>query len=193
MANGISKSTEAKNYNAFKTKKGRTVYDGGGIQPDIELEESKTSTIAEALQKNDAIFNFATQYLYKNPNLGDKIPNLTDLDFVNFKSFLKTQNFAMDTKTEMALKEVMAQAKKESLDKSIQMQFDALTSALQKAEDVELEKNKSEILTLLKDEIIKRLQYKEGLYLYYSKNNTEIKRATQLLNNMAEYNKILLR
>lgn len=192
-ANGKAIKTEAKNYNAFKTKKGRTVYDGGGIQPDIELDESKTSTIAEALQKNDAIFNFVTQYLYKNPNLGDKIPNLTDADFVNFKSFLKTQNFAMDTKTEMALKEVMAQAKKESLDKAIQLQYESLASALQKAEDVELEKNKNEILTLLKDEIIKRLQYKEGLYLYYSKNNTEIKRATQLLNNMAEYNKILLR
>ena len=192
-ANGKAIKTDAKNYNSFKTKKGRTVYDGGGIQPDIELAETKTSTIADALTRNDAIFNYATQYVVKNPNLGDKIPTMTDADFVDFKSFLKTQKFSFDTKTEVALKEVLEQAKKESIDSSIKLQYDALFASLKKAEEIELDKNKSEILNLLKDEIIKRFQYKEGLYLYYTKNNSEIKRATQLLNNSAEYNKILMK
>ena len=192
-ANGKAIKTDAKNYNAFKTKKGRTVYDGGGIQPDIELTESKTSTIADALLKNDAIFNYATQYVYKNPNLGIAIPNLTDADFADFKSFLKSQKFSLDTKTELALKEVLEQAKKEKIDSSIKTQYDALLASIQKSEEVEMDKNKSEILNLLKDEIIKRFQYKEGLYLYYTKNNSEIKRATQLLNTTTEYNKILLR
>lgn len=49
--NGKAIRTEEKNFNAFKTKKGRTVYDGGGILPDIVLENTKTSAIAEALQK----------------------------------------------------------------------------------------------------------------------------------------------
>jgi len=192
-ANGKAIKTEAKNYNTFKTKKGRTVYDGGGIQPDIELAETKTSTIADALSRNDAIFNYATQYVTKHPNLGETIPTLTDADFVEFKTFLKTQKFSFDTKTEIALKEVMEQAKKESIDNSIKTQYDALFASLNKAEEVELDKNKGEILTLLKDEIIKRFQYKEGLYLYYAKNNSEIKRATQLLNNSVEYNKILMK
>jgi carboxyl-terminal processing protease len=192
-ANGKAVKTDAKNYNSFKTKKGRTVYDGGGIQPDIEMAETKTSTIADALTRNDAIFNYATQYVTKNPNLGDKIPTMTDADFEDFKSFLKTQKFSFDTKTELALKEVLEQAKKESIDSSIKLQYDALFASLKKAEDIELDKNKPEILDLLKDEIIKRFQYKEGLYLYYTKNNSEIKRATQLLNNSAEYNKILMK
>jgi hypothetical protein len=34
--------------------------------PDIQLEETKTSTIANALLKNDGIFNYATYY-YRNP------------------------------------------------------------------------------------------------------------------------------
>jgi len=37
--NGMAIKTEEANFNAFKTRKGRTVYDGGGIQPDVELEE----------------------------------------------------------------------------------------------------------------------------------------------------------
>ena len=75
--------TEESKYTAFKTKKGRTVYDGGGILPDIELAESKLSSISEALQKNDGIFNYATFYYYKNNTLGDKIPTLTDADFAD--------------------------------------------------------------------------------------------------------------
>ncbi|WP_136667169.1 S41 family peptidase [Flavobacterium sp. H122] len=192
-ANGKAVKTDAKNYNAFKTRKGRTVYDGGGIQPDIELAESKMSTVAEALLRNDAIFNYVTQYVYKNPNLGSSIPNLTDADFTDFKNFIKSQKFSIDTKTELALKEVLEQAKKEKIDANIKTQYDALFASLQKAEETEIDKNKAEIINLMKDEIIKRFQYKEGLYQYYTKNNSEIKRATQLLNTAAEYNKILVK
>ena len=68
-ANGKALRTDAKNYNAFKTRKGRPVYDGGGILPDVVLEETKLNPISEALQQNDAIFNFATDYFFRNQSL----------------------------------------------------------------------------------------------------------------------------
>jgi carboxyl-terminal processing protease len=188
---GKATKTDAKNYNAFKTRKGRPVYDGGGVLPDVELEEAKTNSIIDALVRNDAIFNFGTQYYYKNTTLGDKIPNLTDADFIEFKKLIKTQNISFDTRTELALKETFEQAKKEKIDASIKTSYDALFAALQKAEDAEVDKNKLAIFDLLRDEIIKRFQYKEGLYQYYLKNNSEIKKATLLLSNTSEYNKIL--
>ena len=190
-ANGKAIRTEAKNYNAFKTRKGRPVFDGGGVLPDIELEETKTNTIIDALVRNDAIFNFVTQYCIKNPNLEKKTPTLTDVDFIEFKKFLKSQNFYFDTKTDLALKDLFEVAKKEKIDTAIKLQYDLLLASLQKAEDLEVDKNKPEILDLLRDEIIIRNQYKEGLYIYYTKNNSEIKKATQLLNNTVEYNNIL--
>ncbi len=189
--NGKAIRTDSKNYNAFKTRKGRPVFDGGGVLPDVELEETKTSSVSDALVRNDAIFDFATKYYYKNPTLGDKIPVLTDADFSELKAFIKAQNFSFDTKTELALKETLEQAKKEKIDALIKAQYDGLFAALQKTEELEMDKNKTEILNLLRDEIIKRYQYKEGLYLFYTKNNSEIKKATQLLANTAEYNKIL--
>ena len=48
-----------------------------------------------------------------------------------------------------------------------------------------------EIKKLILDEIIKRFQYKEGLYQYYTKNNEEIAKASALLANPTEFNKIL--
>ncbi|AMO20514.1 S41 family peptidase [Flavobacterium columnare] len=191
--NGKAIRTDAKNYNAFKTRKGRTVYDGGGIQPDIELEESKTSTITDALVRGDAIFMYANQYYYKHPNLGNSIPNLGDTDFSEFKNYLKLQKFSFDTKTDLALKSVLEQAKKEKIEGQIKTQYEALQQALQRTDEVELDKNKNEIINLLKDELIKRYQYKEGLYQYYAKNNSVIKRATDLLNNSVGYKKILLK
>jgi len=188
---GKATKTDASKYNAFKTKKGRIVYDGGGILPDIELEDTKLSTIAQALQKNDGIFNYVTSYYYKNPNLGDKIPTLSDADFADFKAFLKRENISFDTETEEALKTTLEKAKKEKIDQTISTQYEQLMTAIKKSEEVLLDKNQKEIKKLILDEIIKRYQYKEGLYNYYTKNNAEILKATSILANAQEYNKIL--
>lgn len=192
-AEGKAIKTDAKNFNAFKTKKGRTVYDGGGIQPDVELVETKLSSIAEALQKNDAIFNFATTYFYKNPNQGNAIPIITDTDFNDFKAFLKKENFSFDTETEKQLKKTLEVAQNEKIDENIKTEYQNLMTALRKSEEIQLDKNKNEIKELLLDELIKRYQYKEGLYQYYIQNNSEIKKGTAILANASEYNKILLK
>ena len=188
---GKAIKTDASKYNAFKTKKGRTVYDGGGILPDVELEETKLSSITEVLQKNDGIFNYVTYYYFKNPNLGEKIPTISDADFADFKAFLKREKFSFDTETELALKNTLEKAKKEKIDGAITAQYDQLMSAIQKSEEALLDKNQKEIKKLILDEIIKRYQYKEGLYQYYTKSNPEIIKATTLLANKAEYSKIL--
>lgn len=190
-ADGKAIRVDAKNYNTFKTRNGRSVQDGGGIQPDVALEESKQSPIADAVLRKDGIFNFATQYYYKNPNLGTKIPAITDADFEAFKAFLKKEKFEFDTATEKAVKELLVTAKKEKVDESIKAEYAALLSAVQKSEEKELAAHREEIKQLITDELIKRYQYKEGLYKYYLTNNTEIKKATALLANPSEYNKIL--
>ncbi len=190
-ATGKAIKTEAKNFNAFKTRKGRTVYDGGGILPDVELAETQLSAIAEALQKNDAIFNFATQYVAQNPNLGTTIPVITDADFNQFKAFLKKENFSFDTETEKQLKKTLESAQKEKIDEGIKTEYQNLLAALKKTEEQLLQKNQEEIKELILDELIKRYQYKEGLYAYYIQNNAEVKKASQILSNPSEYTKIL--
>jgi carboxyl-terminal processing protease len=189
--NGMATKREEKNYTAFKTTKGRLVYDGGGIQPDIALEETKLSPIAEALEKNNAIFNFATQYYYKYPTLGTTIPTLSDTDYQDFKQFLKSSKFTFDTQTELALKATLAAAKKEQIDATITAEYEQLVTAIHKSETILLDKNQKEIKNLIQEELIKRYQYQEGLYQFYLKNNLEIQRAVQVLNSPTEYKSIL--
>ncbi|WP_433814430.1 S41 family peptidase [Flavobacterium johnsoniae] len=189
--NGVAQKTDAKNFNAFKTRKGRTVYDGGGVLPDIELEEAKMSPITTALLKNDGIFDYATSYYYKNPNLGEKIPVVTDADYSAFKQYLKANKISFDTETEVALKNTLAAAKNEKIDETIAPEYQQLLAALEKSENTLLDKNQKEIRGLIQEELIKRYQYQEGLYQFYIKNNSEIKRAVNVLNNQTEYKTIL--
>jgi carboxyl-terminal processing protease len=132
-----------------------------------------------------------TSYYYKNPTLGNTIPTISDADYLDFKQFLKAQKFSFDTDTELALKNTLAVAKKEKIDGSITVEYQQLLSALQKSEDALLDKNQKEIKNLILEEIIKRYQYQEGLYQYYIKNNSEIKKAVSILNNTPEYKSIL--
>jgi carboxyl-terminal processing protease len=189
--NGVALRTDAKNFNAFKTRKGRTVYDGGGVLPDIELDETKMSPITNALLKNDGIFDYATTYYYKNSNLGDKIPVLTDADYASFKQYLKTNKISFDTETEVALRNTLAAAKNEKIDETIATEYQQLLNALEKSETTLLDKNQKEIKGLIQEELIKRYQYQEGLYQFYIKNNSEIKKAVNVLNNQTEYKTIL--
>lgn len=188
--NGKATKKAQNEFNAFKTKAGRTVYDGGGVLPDIEIEETKTANITDAVVKNDAIFNFATQLYYKNPSLSG-IPAVSDADFASFKAFLKQEKISLDTETNKALKNVLESAKKEKIDTQIAAEYKQLELALERNQEAELDKNKVQIKKLLQEELIIRYQYREGLYTFYTKNNIEIEKAIALLNNTTQYKSIL--
>lgn len=189
-ANGKAEKIKQDHFNAFKTKGGRTVYDGGGILPDVVIEETKTSAITEDLVKNDALFDFTTQLYYNYANSG--LPNnLSETDFNAFKEFLKQDKYKFATESSIAAKKVLEAAKKENIEASITKEYTLLQNAIEKSMNDEVVANKKEILKLLYDELIIRFQYREGLYLNYTKNNAEINKAKSILNNELEYKKIL--
>jgi carboxyl-terminal processing protease len=187
--NAVRIGTE--NYNEFKTKSGRSVYDGGGILPDIGLKTSEYSSITNALLAHNAIFDFATNYYYSNTLEQPEDFNFTDADFNNFQKFLEQTDFSYETRTEAELGEAMATARKEGFDKEIIAGYKQMIAEIEKSKKAEVEDKKAEISSLLTDEIIKRYFYQEGLYNYYLKNNPEILEAQQVLNDPRKYAEIL--
>ncbi|KIX20546.1 peptidase S41 [Flavobacterium sp. 316] len=188
--NGKAVKIDKNNFNAFKTKGGRAVYDGGGVLPDLIVEETKTSTIADALLKNDAVFDFATTLYYKTPNQTG-IPSISDADFNAFKTFIKQEKYSLDSETGKALKTLLEKAKKEKIDDSIVNEYKQLQIALEKSQDQEVSKYKTEFVKLLQEELITRYQYKEGLYEFYTQKDIEISKAKTVLNTPSQYNAIL--
>ena len=178
-------------YNEFKTRNGRSVFDGGGISPDVKLETSEYSNITNALLAQNAIFNFATEYYYKNDLKDPESFEFTDADFNNFKSFLKTSNFDYKTATEQELEELLAIASKEGYEQDILGHYKSISTEIEAQKKKELDEKKHEIVSILTDEIIKRYFYKEGLYEYYVEHNPEILEAKSILNNNQRYSEIL--
>jgi len=189
--NGKATRTKKENYNAFKTKNGRAVFDGGGVQPDVEIALSKQTPITKAIINENLIFNYATAYYYKNKVNNLEAFKLSDSDFKNFKNYLKTTNFNFETKTEQAFNTAIEVAKEEELNNDINTEYTKLITALQDYKTSAINKNKAQLEILITNEIIKRYFYSEGLYTYFTANNTEIKNALSILNNPSQYASIL--
>ncbi|WP_283642702.1 S41 family peptidase [Croceibacter atlanticus] len=188
---GNAVRTKSAEYNEFKTKAGRSVFDGGGVLPDVQLETSKFSGVTSALVQDEAIFNFATNYYYTHKLESPEDFKFTSSDFSEFKEFLKTTNFKYTTQTEKELKETLEIAVKEEFDDDVQNNYNNFLASIQQAKTKAIDDKKPEIERLITDEIIKRYFYKEGLYDYYVINNPEIEEAKNILNSTNRYSKIL--
>tara|TARA_R110002072_G_scaffold22615_1_gene79368 strand:+ start:199805 stop:201427 length:1623 start_codon:yes stop_codon:yes gene_type:complete len=189
--NGDPIRKDAKEYNSFKTKGGRTVYDGGGILPDIELETSKFSPVTTALLKDNAIFDFATEYYYSHELSSYSDFKLTDGDFQKFIDFLKENNFEYETETEKEFAEALRRAEDDDMKEDINTSYNQLMLAIDAAKDKAVVSKKAEIMSLLSDEILKRYFYRDGLYMYQIEHNPEILEAVSVLNDQKRYQKIL--
>jgi carboxyl-terminal processing protease len=189
--NGKATRVKKENYNAFKTRNGRDVFDGGGVQPDIEVALSKQTPITKAILNENLVFNYATQYSYNNQVNDLNTFKLSDSDFNKFKTYLKSTGFNFETKTEKALEDAIIIAKEEAFSDEVNSELKNLTSALKAYKTNAINKNKAQLKSLITDEIIKRFFYSEGLYTYYTVNNTEIKKALSVLNNPVQYASIL--
>ncbi len=189
--NGDPVRKDAKEYNAFKTKGGRTVYDGGGILPDVQLESAVFSPITTALLKDNAIFDYATKYYYSHQISDYTKFSFTENDFQDFLNFLKTNNFEYETETEKKFAEGLKISEDDDINKDISASYNQLMASIDKAKDKAIVDKKVEIESLLTDEILKRYFYREGLYNYQIEHNPEILEAIAVLNDSGRYRKIL--
>lgn len=174
--------------NTFKTEKGRTVFDGGGILPDIDLKLQQLNKTTETLFNSKAYFNYVTQYFYSNKTIKNALEfQLKETDFNNLMDYLNKHNEAFYTKTEESLLKV----KKEVNKSDLLVDFKPVLESFKVAKRKNLAKNKAAILNNLEEKIIQRYYYNEGVYQHKIKFDKEIAKAVSVLNNPKQYNKIL--
>lgn len=185
----IRKSIE--NSKAFKTKNGRTVYDGGGIKPDIEIDAEEISNFTQNLIEDLVIFRFATKFSFENPNLDWQNFEVDDKIYKEFVSHVKESGYEIKVETDEKLEDFIASAENENLNSKFVNDLKDLKNEL-KTEKLNLfDTYKTQISALLTDQIIKHYAYDEGVYQHNLKNAEVIKEATAILNNSSSYAKIL--
>ena len=86
---------------------------------------------------------------------------------------------------------MIAAAEKEGYQQELSAELKSMEKAISTSKEQALNSKKPEIMSLLSEEIIKRYFYKEGLYDYYMKNNPEILKAKEVLQDKNKYQSIL--
>ena len=181
------------NRNSFKTKNGRTVYDGGGISPDIEVSKQELSESTKALLKSDAIFNFATDYFYKNPTItSPETYVFEEAQYDDFISYILKESSTFQTLSEKKFEDAFEISQDENLSEGIKSSYQKLSSQIQDQKIKELNKNKEKIMGALSDEIINRYYFKKGEYQNDIEFSPFIKEAISVLENQDQYRSILL-
>lgn len=178
---------------AFKTKNGRIVYDGGGIEPDFPMESEKLSNISASLITKYHIFNYANYFKRKNASIANaKDFKITDAIYDDFIKFLSGKEYDYTTKSEKNLQDLKAIAEKENYFEAIKNEYQALKDKLMHDKNEDLLKNKEEIKLLLKDEISSRYYYQKGRIESSLADDKEIIKAIEVMADQALYSKKLI-
>lgn len=176
----------------FHTAAGREVRDGGGIRPDIEVKGDKIPNIVFYLMNDDLIFDYATQYCWDHPTLASVDDfKLTDADYEAFKKLVKSRNFTYDRQSEKLLKSLKEVAEFEGYMTEASEEFKALEKKLNHNLDRDLDYFAKPIKEYLSQEIVTRYFYQRGAVMERLKDDTDLEKAIEVLQNPARYREIL--
>ena len=185
---GIVPKFSDRTVSLFTTQNGRTVYDGGGVTPDVKTGFSKKSAETEKLLKSKAIFNFVTDFVNKNPNLITDSYLFKNSDFINFKNYLLHKDTVFVSKQEKLFKKAYVSVKNNN---SISTEYKAILQKLRKEKVQQIAVNQAFLSKEIQQQIIKRYIYKEGMFKMQLQNDATINKAVSLLKNQKKYTAIL--
>jgi carboxyl-terminal processing protease len=176
----------------FKTKNGRTVYDGSAIYPDLFVELPDTSNIGRMVYQKLIVFDYATRFHKLHPSIDSvKSFRLSDADYQDFVAFASSRTDDYKTDTESAFAELKDQVIKDKYYASISKEIDQLGSKLRHDKNADLLHFKEEIRPMLEKEIIGRYYYEKGRFDYMFRNDKVLLEALNAVNDIPLYRSIL--
>lgn len=177
---------------AFKTKNGRTVYDKGGVEPDVQTTDSVLSDILFALVKNNLIFDFANDYRAKHETIPapDKFA-ISDELYAEFVDFLKDKDYTYKSGTEEILEQLKKTSQEDKIFPAIETYYNQLNAKIQEEKKQDLFKYKKEICSYLASEIVVRYYYQKGRIINLLSDDPDITTAKEILLDADRYHSIL--
>ena len=179
QGNATTKSTNQKLQ--FKTKNGRLVLDGGGIDPDVQTDAFQGSELLKWLIQHNVLFDWCNQWATIKTDTTNFVISTTE--WQQFLAFAAKQSTS-----------VLAENWKKSLGKS-----EIYPTQLKPFESNEIKNNlikdleasKASIQYQLISEIMQRKLSRSSYLQQYLSLDSELKQAQELLLNSEKYNRIL--
>lgn len=176
----------------FKTLNGRSVWDGGGVNPDITLDSRKYSNILASIMSKRHIFDFANRYYREHETLpSPSVFEVKDELYKNFISYLSGKEYEYETRTEKAIGRMLKDAKKEKYVSDLQTEIDALEAKMKASKTNDIERFKEQISEVIEGEIVTRYYFQNGRIEASLKHDDEVNKAVEILKDHEAYNTIL--
>lgn len=181
----------------FLTKGGRVVQDGGGIKPDVEAKADSLPNIAAylcqgGLDSTEVALYYIMDYIKAHPTIAPATEfHLTDQDYEEFKQRVLASDFKYDRETARVFDELVSMAKFEGYYEEAQAEFDALKAKLSHNLSRELDNNRTVISHMLEQSIVTAYYYQSGGIACTLSYDPQVQAALRILNDKAEYQKIL--
>ncbi|MFD0833242.1 S41 family peptidase [Mucilaginibacter boryungensis] len=176
----------------FKTKDGRSVYDGSGVYPDLFMKQEKFADITQTLVGKLFIFDYANKYRNTHPQIAPvKGFTLSDADYADFVKYLSDKNYSYSTASEKVLDAFKTEATKEKGFSEVQTEYDALKAKMLASKKNDLQQHKDEIKQVLENEIASRYYFDKGRYEVNFKYDKELARAVKTMQDKNQVAAIL--
>ncbi len=165
----------------FKTMKGRTVRDGGGITPDIKIDSPEYSRLVYSLVLSGVVDNYVLKFVREH----DSIPALedfhfTDEEFEGFITFAKTQEFDYRSSAKTLFDQMKKEIGKDGLEEEMKDELDALDKALDMDKEKFIRLKKDEIIPFIEEEIAVRYYYQEAGIQVRLRYDDQLKKALEV-------------
>lgn len=174
---------------SFKTRNGRTVYDGEGISPDVQVKTPTPTLLETELMKGSHFFFFANHLASDRKTFS--ADSISDEMFTEFKNYLKKENFSYETESERYLAGVQERLDSQVGDADVQVHVKAIDQAIEKKKDQDFVAQAKELKRALYLELISRYDGNSGKIKASLKWDPAIEEAIKVINNKNRYRDIL--
>jgi carboxyl-terminal processing protease len=176
----------------FKTKNGRKVYDGGGLDPDIEISNELMSPLAEVLINSGLTFEYASKFCAENPAQPDlKTFKLSDKNYQEFVTWIKEQKFQYTTALERSTRELVEAARRERFYPELENELNSLKAKIEANKDNDLQRFKGELSEILEEQIAFHYGLGHGQAEVSILRDRDIQEARKVLSDLQTYKKML--
>lgn len=188
----VTDTMAVSNKEVYFTNKGRPVYGGGGILPDVEImRDPYLEPLEINLERQAMFFDFAVKYLASHPDATADI-EITDDIIKQFHSYLESKNFSYKTSLEVSLDKIKEILKQENKDTLFNPAVLAFEEKIKKEKEADFVKSRDYIKRAIKREIVAKINGERGVYEnIILKSDPGVVQALDLLKNKSEYSKIL--
>jgi carboxyl-terminal processing protease len=190
--NGNSNSIPDSLRREFKTKNGRIVLDGAGIEPDEAVGSKSYAPITYSLVGRDLIFEYGNKFFLENKEIGNpRSFVVSDVVYNDFIKWLEGKEYDYTTYVEKSLDDLEKYAKREKYFDEIKGTIEDLRKKVSHNKEQDLITFQGEIREALREELVSRYYFQEGVIEASLVDDSEIKAAMGILSNPAKMSGIL--